>query len=112
MVLRSGRFGSFYACSRFPECKFTKQKIKELGVDCPECGAKIVVKHGRNKTVFYSCERYPECSFSSWDMPTKEKCPVCGKMLVRKKGKNILACIDKDCTYKREIENDKDGANE
>lgn len=110
MVLRSGRYGSFYACSRFPECKFTKQKVKELGVACPECGANIVVKHGKNKTVFYSCERYPKCSFSSWDMPTNEKCPVCGKMLVRKKGKNLLVCIDKNCPYKREVENDKDNA--
>lgn len=110
MVLRSGRYGSFYACSRFPECKFTKQKVKELGVACPECGANIVVKHGKNKTVFYSCERYPECSFSSWDMPTNEKCPVCGKMLLRKKGKNLLVCIDKNCSYKRESENDKDNA--
>ncbi len=108
MVLRNGRYGSFYACSRFPECKFTKQKVKELGVDCPECGSKLVVKHGRNKTVFYSCERYPECSFSSWDMPTSEKCPECGKMLMRKKGKNLLVCINKDCSYKRETENDKE----
>ena len=112
MVLRSGRYGSFYACSRFPECKFTKQKVKELGVACPECGSKVVVKHGRNKTVFYSCERYPECSFSSWDMPTSEKCPECGKMLVRKKGKSTLACIDKNCKYKREIDSDKVNADE
>ncbi len=107
MVLRSGKFGSFYACSRYPECKFTKARVRETGVDCPKCGAKIVTKYGRNHTVFYSCEKYPECDFSSWDMPVKENCPVCGKGLFRKKGKNLLVCHDAECKYSREItEND------
>ena len=103
MVLRTGKFGSFYACSRYPDCKFTKARVRETGVDCPKCGAKIVTKYGRNHTVFYSCEKYPECDFSSWDMPTKEICPTCGKMLFRKKGKNLLVCHDTDCGYSREI---------
>ncbi len=104
MVQRSGRYGTFFACSRYPECNFTKQKTKELDVPCPECGAKILIKTGRNKTVFYSCEKYPECGFSSWDMPVNEKCPDCGKILFRKKGKALLVCHDKDCGYKREVE--------
>ena len=102
MVLRTGRYGSFYACVNYPKCKFTKQRVKEIGVDCPKCGAKIVSKMGRNKTVFYSCERYPDCDFSTWDMPTNEKCPDCGKMLFRKKGKDLYVCQDKECGYKVE----------
>ncbi len=104
MVLRSGRYGSFYACSRYPECKFTKQKTKELDVSCPKCGGKVVTKYGRNRTVFYSCENYPDCDFSSWDMPTGELCPDCGKILFRKKGKPMLVCHEKDCGYKRDID--------
>ena len=104
MVLRNGKFGAFYACVRYPECKFTKQRTRELGVNCPKCNAKLVTKYGRNHTVFYSCERYPDCDFSSWDMPMKETCPNCGKMLFRKKGKPMLICHDKECGYKREIE--------
>ncbi len=100
MVLRTGRYGSFYACVNYPKCKFTKQRVKEIGVDCPKCGAKIVSKMGRNKTVFYSCERYPDCDFSTWDLPTNEKCPNCGKMLFRKKGKDLYVCQDKECGYK------------
>ena len=100
MVLRTGRYGSFYACANYPKCKFTKQRTKDIGVPCPKCGAKIVSKMGRNKTVFFSCERYPDCDFSTWDMPTNEKCPDCGKMLYRKKGKDLYVCQDKECGYK------------
>ncbi len=99
MVLRTGKFGSFYACVNYPKCRFTKQKTKELDVPCPKCGSKVVIKHGRNKTVFYSCERYPECDFSSWDMPTNEKCPKCGGMLFRRKGRDTLYCRTDGCGY-------------
>ena len=100
MVLRNGRFGSFYACVNYPKCKFTKQPAREIGVACPTCGAPLVSKTGKKRTVFYSCSRYPECDFSSWDMPTNEKCPDCGEMLFRKKGKNQYVCHNKDCGYK------------
>ncbi len=104
MVLRTGRYGSFYACSAYPACKFTKQKLRDIGVPCPDCGAKVVMKTGRKHTLFYSCEKYPECQFSSWDMPTTEKCPSCGKMLFKKKGKPLLVCHEKACGYSREAE--------
>ncbi len=107
MVLRTGKFGSFWACSRYPKCKFTKARVHDTGVACPKCGAKIVTKFGKNHTVFYSCETYPKCDFSSWDMPTKELCPVCGKMLFRKKGKNLLVCHDQSCGYTKEITEEK-----
>ena len=103
MVLRTGKFGSFYACSRYPECKFTKARVRETGVDCPKCGSKIVTKYGRNRVVFYSCEKYPTCDFSSWDMPVAENCPNCGKLLFRKKGKNLLVCHEEACGYSREL---------
>ena len=108
MVLRSSRYGSFYACSRYPECKFIKTKTKELDVPCPSCGGKVITKYGKNKSVFYSCENYPKCNFSNWDMPTSELCPDCGKMLFRKKGKDLLVCQDKDCGYKRACEPQKE----
>ncbi len=103
MILRSGRYGDFYACVRYPACKFTKQKVKSTGVNCPKCGAEIVTKWGKNHTVFYSCSRYPECDFSSWDMPTAETCPRCGGILFRKKGKNYLLCKGEKCNYRRDM---------
>ena len=104
MVQRSGRYGSFFACIRYPECDFTKQKTRDVGVACPKCGSKVVMKTGRNKTVFYSCEKYPTCDFSSWDLPTNEKCPDCGGMLFRKKGQSVLVCKGKDCDFKKPYE--------
>ncbi len=102
MVLRTGRYGSFYACVNYPKCRFTKQKMAYIGVDCPDCGAKLIAKHSRGKVSFYSCERYPECDFSTWDMPLDEKCPQCGKMLFFRKSRSTVLCRDKKCGYKRE----------
>lgn len=103
MVLRSGRYGAFYACVKYPTCKFTRQKVKELGVNCPRCDSPLVTKYGKNRTVFYSCSKYPDCDFSSWDLPTAEKCPDCGEMLYRKKGKNMLICKKDGCSYKQDL---------
>ena len=104
MVLRTGRFGSFYACINYPTCKNTKQIHKDIGVPCPLCGGKIVVKRSKNKNVFYSCENYPTCGFSSWDLPLNETCPQCGQMLFRKKGKSQLICHNESCGYKKDTE--------
>ena len=102
MVIKKSRFGSFYACAKYPECKGTKPINRELDVPCPDCGSKIVIRRGRNRTVFYSCSSYPKCKFTSCDTPTTEKCPNCGKMLLRKRGKNLNICIDTECGYKAE----------
>ncbi len=109
MVLRNGRYGSFYACSRYPTCKFTKPINHELGVDCPKCGAPLVTRYGRRRTTFYGCSRYPDCDFSSWNLPTNEKCPRCGGMLFRKKGKNQLVCGNETCGYSREVPPEEQG---
>ncbi|MBQ8689976.1 MAG: type I DNA topoisomerase [Clostridia bacterium] len=104
MVVRRGRFGTFYACSNYPECTFTKQKIVETGAHCPICSSKILARHGKGNTLFYSCERYPECDFSSWDMPLTENCPDCGEMLFYRKSRKVVMCKNKSCGYKRDEE--------
>lgn len=104
MLVRNGRYGMFYACSNYPTCTFTKQKITNTGVNCPNCSSKIIAKHGRGKMLFYSCERYPECDFSTWDMPLNEKCPECGGMLYYRKSRKSVICKSRNCSYKREEE--------
>ncbi len=104
MLVRKGRYGTFYACSNYPTCTFTKQKTTKLDVKCPMCSSDIVARHGKGKTLFYSCEKYPECNFSTWDMPLSERCPDCGEMLYYRKSRKSVICKKKDCGYKREEE--------
>lgn len=112
MVKRHGRYGEFLACSRFPECKNTKQIVQGIGVKCPKCGGEIIRRFGKNRSVFFSCEKYPECDFVSWDQPTNEKCPNCGKQLYIKKGKRQLVCKEKACGYKRDLPEDENTENQ
>jgi len=104
MVIRRGRYGNFYACAKYPECRSTKPITKDLNVPCPQCGSKILIKHGRKKSVFYSCEKYPECKFSTWDIPQEEKCPECGGLLLKKKGKDLVYCINEKCSYSKSLD--------
>jgi DNA topoisomerase-1 len=106
MVIRSGAYGNFYACSNYPQCKNTLPIKNEIGVKCPKCGGEILTRRSKSKTVFYSCENYPKCSFSSWDIPTNEKCPVCSGMLMKKKGKNLLVCSTEGCLFKKDATNE------
>jgi len=90
LVVRSGRYGEFVACSNYPTCKYIKKDKKEetIIMDCPDCGGKIIEKTTRRGKVFYGCNNYPKCKFASWDKPIDEKCPECGKYLIEK-GKEI-----------------------
>ena len=99
MVIKLGRYGKFYACSNFPDCRNTKAIVKEIGVTCPVCheGQVIEGKSKKNR-IFYGCSRYPECDFTSWDKPVGRPCPKCGQYLVEKKvkgGKQVV-CINGD----------------
>ena len=94
IVIRSSSYGRFYACSNFPKCRYTKAILEPIGVKCPKCGGDIVKAYGKKKNLYYRCEKYPECDFSSWDLPTAEKCPKCGKMLFEKTNFNVDAAIN------------------
>lgn len=104
MIVRSGKFGEFYACSNYPTCKFTKAKTEPTGVACPKCGKEILERVGKNNKLFYSCSSYPECDFSTWDTPTDKKCPKCSDMLLMKKTRNMLVCRNIKCTYKEKAD--------
>ena len=107
MAIKEGRFGRFLACTGYPECKNTKPIIKKIGVKCPTCGKDIVEKRSRRGRLFYGCIGYPECTVSFWDEPTNEKCPVCGSLLLIKKGNSPkLKCSNEDCKYTKIIEKD------
>ncbi len=101
MVLKTGRFGEFIACSGYPECKNTKPVVKSTGVACPQCGKDIVARKSKRGKLFYGCSGYPECSQSYWYKPVDKKCPKCGALLVEKKTKaGNLSCSNAECDYK------------
>ncbi|MBQ3481095.1 MAG: type I DNA topoisomerase [Oscillospiraceae bacterium] len=99
MVIKKGRFGYFLACPGFPECTFTKPIVVEMPGKCPKCGGKILKRTSKKGYVFYACERGTDCGFITWDVPTKDVCPVCGKTMFKRAGRGPLKsfCINEDC---------------
>lgn len=97
MVVKYGPHGKFLACPTFPKCRNTKPYLEKIGVLCPDCGKEVVIRKTKKGRKYYGCEANPECSFMSWQKPTKERCPNCGKILLEKGTK--LACIDTTCGY-------------
>jgi DNA topoisomerase-1 len=111
MVVRSGRFGKFLACSGYPDCKTTRKYVKTTGAKCPECGADVIEKVTKKKKVFYGCSRYPECTFATNRPPLSTPCPRCGKMLV-KQGRDSAKCVSCGAVVKTEQKGEGDGADE
>ena len=101
MVLKKGRFGSFFACSGYPDCKTTKQiggkqtkKDQPLDEKCPQCANHLVIKHGRFGE-FTACSNYPTCKYVK-QKTIGVKCPECsdGEVVERrsKRGKTFYGC--------------------
>ena len=86
MVIKTGRFGRFLACTGFPECKHTRPILKKTGAKCPNagCGGEIVERRakGRGRS-FYGCSRYPQCDFISNKKPMPTPCPECSGLVVQ-----------------------------
>ncbi|MFZ2206466.1 MAG: type I DNA topoisomerase [Microgenomates group bacterium] len=67
MIIRFSKFGKFYACSGYPECKTTKPFLFVVkNRKCPKCAGDIVVKFTKTRKKFYGCSNYPTCDFSAW----------------------------------------------
>jgi len=102
LLIRLGKYGKFYACSKFPKCKYTEPLEKTaLGIECPKCKkGEIVEKRTKKKKIFYACNQFPQCDFALWNKPTGEECPKCGSLLVETKRRQIK-CSNKECDYKK-----------
>ncbi len=99
MKLKQGRYGMFWGCTNYPDCKNTEKLIKETDIDCPKCDdGKIVKRVNRRGKLFWGCNNYPKCKFGTNYRPTGETCPECNSIVVEKKGKKV--CLDKKCDYK------------
>ena len=102
MVIKSGRYGKFVACSGFPECRNAHPLVKDTGGICPECGGHMLVRKSAKGRIYYGCSNYPKCNYMTWDEPVPEKCPQCGSTLFKKKGQ--LYCAKEGCGFVKAIE--------
>ncbi|GIW63638.1 MAG: DNA topoisomerase 1 [Patescibacteria group bacterium] len=70
LLLRFSKYGKFYGCSGFPDCKYIEPyKEYVANVSCPKCNGKIIIRKTAKGRKFYGCENYPNCDFSSWKLP-------------------------------------------
>ena len=107
LKIKQGRFGEFTSCSSYPKCKYIK--MKETGVDCPECGkGKIVERKSKRGKLFFGCDRYPDCTFVLWNRPIPRACPDCGapylvEKVTKKDGRRLL-CEREGCGFTEQVE--------
>jgi DNA topoisomerase-1 len=107
MIVKSGRFGRFLACSDYPDCKTSKPV--STGVKCPSegCSGNLVERRSKRGKIFYSCSAYPDCKYAVWEKPVAEPCPDCGSQILvekREKGGDIFkGCPNKECGFKKEV---------
>ena len=102
MVIKSGRYAKFVACSGFPECRNAHPLVKDTGGLCPLDGGHMLVRKSSKGRVYYGCSNYPKCNYMTWDEPVPERCPQCGSTLFKKKGQ--LYCAKEGCGFVKAIE--------
>jgi len=104
LVIRLGKFGKFYACSKFPNCRHTEPLEENvLGIKCPKCEkGEIVEKRTKTGKLFYGCNQFPKCDFALWDKPTGKKCPECNSLMIETKRKQVK-CSNKDCDFSKNM---------
>lgn len=104
MIVRSGKYGPFLACSAYPKCKNIKNiddgKEKGKEIICPACKTGKIVKKFSKRGAFYACDAYPDCKNAYWGQPTGDKCPDCDSLLITGKDGEIT-CSDRGCGYKK-----------
>ena len=106
MVIKIGRFGKFLACPGYPDCKNAKPYIERTQGKCPVCGGEIIGKKSKKGNTFFGCGNYPSCNFMTWDTPTSEECPECGKTLFKSR-RSVVKCLNEGCGYERKATKSK-----
>lgn len=115
MVFKFGPYGKYLQCTN-EKCNHRKRVVVTTGVKCPNegCEGEIIQRKSKYGKIFYGCNKYPDCNFVSWNEPVNEKCPECGNILVKKITKKYsgLECLNKECSYKRQLEEETQGASD
>jgi DNA topoisomerase-1 len=103
MVLKRGRFGTFLACSGYPECRNTRSL--STGIPCPAagCSGELVERVSKTGRRFYGCNQYPACKTLVTGKPVAKPCSGCGAGVLfekqGRKGSHKLVCINPACKY-------------
>lgn len=101
LVQKMSKYGPFWACPGYPECKYIHQE--KLKTPCPLCKGELVKRKWRGGS-FWGCSGYPKCKYAVFGEVKEEPCPSCGSplLLVKrdKDGNEHLSCPNKECDYK------------
>ena len=112
MLMKKGKYGNFLECPKCGSKRPHASEDKEGGVPeknegiCPDCGKPMRRMRSKTGKIYYGCTGYPQCKFLSWDIPTGEKCPTCGKYLIKRGNK--IKCSEKSCNYSLELSEESD----
>ena len=114
LVIKLGKYGRFYACSGFPDCRYVRPlevtdgegELQQAAEPCELCGSALLLRQGRYGK-FYGCSKYPECTYiRPLNKPVSlgVRCPACGKGEVQekksRKGKVFYSCSNyPECTF-------------
>ncbi len=98
MIINSGRYGNYYACSNYPKCKNIKPVNEKTVIPtdrvCSKCGAIMVEREGKFGK-FLACSNYPKCKNTVSMTENSGVCPECGKptkKMATKKGNVFYGC--------------------
>lgn len=111
MLMKKGRYGNFLECPKcgskrpYADTENGQSAEKNEGV-CPDCRRPMRRMRSKTGKIYYGCTGYPDCKFLSWDIPTGDKCPVCGKFLIKRGNK--IRCSEKSCNYSEDLPETED----
>lgn len=72
LLVRTGKFGKFLACSGFPDCKHTERLEEKIDAVCPTDGGEVVIRKTKKGKTFFGCKNWPKCTYASWTKPKSE----------------------------------------
>ncbi len=104
LLIKTGRFGKFVACSGYPQCKYTQSFQMKVGGKCPQCGRELIQRMNKKGRIFYGCTGYPGCKFLTNFKPLSQPCPQCQSLLTQH-GKQAW-CVK--CGYRGKVEDEKE----
>ncbi len=100
MIINSGKYGNYYACSRYPECQNIKAVNEKVVIPtdkiCAKCGSPMVEREGKFGK-FLACSNYPKCKNTVSMTESVGVCPECGKptkKMLSRGGKVFYGCSD------------------